>query len=143
MADKSDRSKQEKNKERLTNRQGHPVTQNQNIRTVGNRGPGTLENYDYIEKISHFDRERVPERVVHGRGAGAHGYFEAYGKIGDEPASKYTRAKLFQEKGKRTPVFVRFFNRHPWYTFTGNITGPTRLCSEILHRRRKLGLSWK
>lgn len=102
MADKSDRSKQEKNKERLTNRQGHPVTQNQNIRTVGNRGPGTLENYDYIEKISHFDRERVPERVVHGRGAGAHGYFEAYGKIGDEPASKYTRAKLFQEKGKRT-----------------------------------------
>lgn len=108
MADKSDRSKQEKNKERLTNRQGHPVTQNQNIRTVGNRGPGTLENYDYIEKISHFDRERVPERVVHGRGAGAHGYFEAYGKIGDEPASKYTRAKLFQEKGKRTPVFVRF-----------------------------------
>ncbi|MFC0015149.1 MULTISPECIES: catalase [Allobacillus] len=108
MSDQSSRKKHEMNKERLTNRQGHPVTQNQNIRTVGNRGPGTLENYDYIEKISHFDRERVPERVVHGRGAGAHGYFETYGKIGDEPSSKYTRAKLFQEKGKRTPVFVRF-----------------------------------
>ncbi len=107
MADDQSK-KQETNEERLTNRQGHPVTQNQNIRTVGNRGPGTLENYDYIEKISHFDRERVPERVVHGRGAGAHGYFEAYGKIGDEPSSKYTRAKLFQEEGKRTPVFVRF-----------------------------------
>ncbi|MGE8080577.1 catalase [Peribacillus loiseleuriae] len=92
----------------LTNRQGHPVTNNQNMRTVGNRGPATLENYDFIEKISHFDRERIPERVVHGRGAGAHGYFEAYGKAGDEPVSKYTRAKLFQEAGKQTPVFVRF-----------------------------------
>lgn len=92
----------------LTNRQGHPITNNQNIRTVGNRGPATLENYDFIEKISHFDRERIPERVVHARGAGAHGYFEAYGTVGDEPISKYTRAKLFQEKGKRTPVFVRF-----------------------------------
>ncbi|WP_282242241.1 catalase [Psychrobacillus sp. NEAU-3TGS] len=92
----------------LTNRQGHPITNNQNMRTVGNRGPATLENYDFIEKISHFDRERVPERVVHARGAGAHGYFEAYGAAGDEEISKYTRAKLFQEKGKRTPVFVRF-----------------------------------
>jgi catalase len=92
----------------LTNRQGHPVTDNQNIRTVGNRGPSTLENYDFIEKISHFDRERIPERVVHARGAGAHGYFEAYGKVGDEPVAKYTRAKLFQEEGKRTPLFVRF-----------------------------------
>ena len=104
-------SKHEKNHEKdntLTNRQGHPVTNNQNIRTVGNRGPATLENYDFIEKISHFDRERVPERVVHARGAGAHGYFEAYGTAGDEHISKYTRAKLFQEKGKRTPVFVRF-----------------------------------
>ncbi|MCI3920383.1 catalase [Paenibacillus sp. TRM 82003] len=92
----------------LTNRQGHPITDNQNVRTVGNRGPTTLENYDFLEKISHFDRERIPERVVHARGAGAHGYFEAYGTAGSEPVSKYTRAKLFQEKGKRTPVFVRF-----------------------------------
>ncbi|WP_235824825.1 catalase [Bacillus salipaludis] len=92
----------------LTNRQGHPITDNQNIRTVGNRGPSTLENYHFIEKISHFDRERIPERVVHARGAGAHGYFEAYGKAGDEPISKYTRAKLLQEAGKQTPVFVRF-----------------------------------
>jgi catalase len=92
----------------LTTRQGHPVSNNQSMRTVGNRGPATLENYQFIEKITHFDRERVPERVVHARGAGAHGYFEAYGKVGDEPVSKYTRAKLFQEKGKRTPLFVRF-----------------------------------
>ena len=92
----------------LTNRQGHPVTNNQQIRTVGERGPATLENYDFIEKISHFDRERTPERVVHARGAGAHGYFEAYGNVGDEPIANYTRAKLFQKKGKQTPVFVRF-----------------------------------
>ncbi|WP_445669218.1 catalase [Margalitia sp. FSL K6-0131] len=92
----------------LTNRQGHPITNNQNIRTVSNRGPATLENYDFIEKISHFDREKVPERIVHARGAGAHGYFETYGSVGDEPVSKYTRAKVFQEKGKQTPVFVRF-----------------------------------
>ncbi len=92
----------------LTNRQGHPIYDNQNNRTVGDRGPTVLENYNFLEKISHFDRERIPERVVHARGAGAHGFFEAYGTIGSEPASKYTRAKLFQEKGKRTPVLVRF-----------------------------------
>jgi catalase len=96
------------NEDTLTTRQGHPVTNNQNIRTVGNRGPATLENYDFIEKISHFDREKVPERIVHARGAGAHGYFETYGTVGDEPASKYTRAKVFNGKGKQTPVFVRF-----------------------------------
>lgn len=94
--------------ETLTNRQGHPVTDNQNVRTVGNRGPTTLENYDFLEKISHFDRERTPERVVHARGAGAHGYFESYGKVGDQPISNYTRAKVFTEVGKQTPVFVRF-----------------------------------
>ena len=75
---------------------------------MGDRGPTVLENYNLLEKITHFDRERIPERVVHARGAGAHGYFEAYGTIGSEPASKYTRAKLFQQKGKTTPTFVRF-----------------------------------
>ena len=92
----------------LTTRQGHPVRDNQNTRTVGERGPATLENYQFIEKITHFDRERIPERVVHARGAGAHGYFEAYGTIGDEPASTYTRARVLNETGVKTPVFVRF-----------------------------------
>lgn len=92
----------------LTTRQGHPVHDNQNQRTIGSRGPATLENYQFLEKISHFDRERVPERVVHARGATAFGYFEAYGKVGDEPIARYTRAKLFQEAGKRTDVAVRF-----------------------------------
>ncbi len=75
----------------LTTWQGHPVTDNQNVRTVGNRGPTTLENYQFIEKVTHFDRERIPERVVHARGPGAHGYFEAYGTIGDQPASTLGR----------------------------------------------------
>ncbi|TDE25335.1 catalase [Actinomadura sp. 6K520] len=92
----------------LTNRQGHPVYDNQNQRTVGSRGPATLENYQFLEKISHFDRERIPERVVHARGKTSYGFFEAYGKWGDEPIANYTRAKLFQEQGKRTPIALRF-----------------------------------
>ncbi|MEV0590121.1 catalase [Nonomuraea cavernae] len=95
-------------REVLTNRQGHPVYDNQNQRTVGARGPATLENYQFLEKISHFDRERIPERVVHARGVTSHGFFEAYGRLGDEPISRYTRAKIFQEEGKRTDVAVRF-----------------------------------
>ncbi|MFF9689983.1 catalase [Streptomyces sp. NPDC014623] len=92
----------------LTNRQGHQVYDNQNQRTVGARGPATLENYQFLEKISHFDRERIPERVVHARGVTTYGFFEAYGKWGDEPIGRYTRAKLFQEAGRRTDVAVRF-----------------------------------
>jgi catalase len=92
----------------LTTRQGHPVADNQNQRTIGARGPATLENYHFIEKLSHFDRERIPERVVHARGTTAHGVFEATGKCGDEPISKFTRAKLFQEAGTQTEVAVRF-----------------------------------
>jgi catalase len=92
----------------LTTRQGHPVSDNQSLRSVGERGPATLENYQFIEKITHFDRERIPERVVHARGTGAHGFFEAYGTIGGEPASKYTRARVLTEVNVQTPVFVRF-----------------------------------
>ncbi|MEV0615463.1 catalase [Nonomuraea sp. NPDC050404] len=101
-------SQSDDQREVLTNRQGHPVYDNQNQRTIGPRGPATLENYQFLEKISHFDRERIPERVVHARGTLSYGYFEAYGKFGDEPISRYTRAKLFQEAGKRTDIALRF-----------------------------------
>nr|WP_315898160.1 catalase [Chitinophaga pinensis] len=103
----------------LTTRQGQPVHNNQSMRTLGNRGPAVMENYQFLEKIAHFDRERVPERVVHARGAGAHGVFEAYGTVGNDPASKYTRAKLFQEKGKQTPV-CKILYRDSRRTFTRN-----------------------
>jgi catalase len=94
-------------REILTNRQGHPIYDNQNQRTIGERGPATLENYHFLEKISHFDRERIPERVVHARGATAFGEFEAYGTVGDEPIAKYTRAKVLQPGG-RCEVAARF-----------------------------------
>lgn len=108
MNDQKDKNRADEHKETLTTRQGRPVIDNQNIKTIGNRGPATLENYHFIEKISHFDREEIPERVVHARGTGAFGYFETYGKVGNEPVEKYTRAKVFSGAGKRTPVLVRF-----------------------------------
>ncbi|MGY1715540.1 catalase [Geodermatophilus sp. SYSU D01106] len=92
----------------LTNRQGHPVYDNQNQRTVGARGPATLENYQFLEKISHFDRERIPERVVHARGFVAYGEFEATGTWGDEPIERYTRAKFLNAPGKKTELAIRF-----------------------------------
>ncbi|WP_028402967.1 catalase [Ectobacillus panaciterrae] len=88
---------------RLTTNQGAPVGDNQNSRTAGRRGPILLEDYHLIEKIAHFDRERIPERVVHARGAGAHGVF-----VTTSSMKEYTRAAFLQEKGTETPVFVRF-----------------------------------
>jgi catalase len=108
MAHTPDEKDQDHHHKTLTTRQGHPVANNQSQRTVGSRGPATLENYHFLEKISHFDRERIPERVVHARGFVCYGEFEATGKIGEEPASKYTRAKLFQEPARKTPLAIRF-----------------------------------
>ena len=87
----------------LTTNQGVPVADNQNSLKAGLRGPALLEDFILREKITHFDHERIPERIVHARGSGAHGYFECY-----EPLSKFTRASIFAAAGKRTPVFVRF-----------------------------------
>jgi catalase len=87
----------------LTTRQGLPVADDQNTLRQGERGPALLEDMHFREKIFHFDHERIPERVVHARGYGAHGYFENY-----ESLSELTRADLFQRAGEQTPVFVRF-----------------------------------
>jgi len=87
----------------LTTNQGIPVADNQNSLKAGLRGPTLLEDFILREKITHFDHERIPERIVHARGSGAHGVFECY-----ESLAKVTRASLFAEAGKRTPVFVRF-----------------------------------
>ena len=91
----------------LTNRQDHPVYDNQNQRTVGARS-GDARELPVSREDQPLRPRAHPERVVHARGAVAHGFFEAYGKIGDEPASKYTRAKLFQNEGEKTPVTIRF-----------------------------------
>ncbi|HEX7108582.1 MAG TPA: catalase [Aestuariivirga sp.] len=87
----------------LTTAQGGPVADDLNTLKIGTRGPTVLEDSHFREKIFHFDHERIPERVVHARGYGAHGYFENYKSL-----SKYTRADLFQHPGEKTPVFVRF-----------------------------------
>ncbi|WP_112610496.1 catalase (plasmid) [Rhizobium sp. WW22] len=87
----------------LTTNQGIRVSDNQNSLKSGVRGPTLLEDFVLREKIFHFDHERIPERIVHARGSAAHGFFELY-----EPLSDITSADLFQRKGEKTPVFVRF-----------------------------------
>ena len=87
----------------LTTAQGGPVADDQNTLKIGERGPALIEDFHFREKIFHFDHERIPERVVHARGYGAHGYFETY-----ESLAKYTRADIFQRAGEKTPAFVRF-----------------------------------
>ncbi|MEP6943271.1 MAG: catalase, partial [Betaproteobacteria bacterium] len=98
-----DRVRVDSGGQRLTTNQGVPIADNQNSLKGGLRGPTLLEDFILREKITHFDHERIPERIVHARGSGAHGYFECYKPLGD-----LTRASLFAEAGKKTPVFVRF-----------------------------------
>ena len=87
----------------LTTQQGGPVADDQNSLKIGSRGPTLLEDFHFREKIFHFDHERIPERVVHARGFGVHGYFENY-----ESLATITKAALFQRAGDKTPAFVRF-----------------------------------
>ena len=98
-----DRVRVDSSGQALTTNQGVRVADNQNSLKAGLRGPALLEDFILREKITHFDHERIPERIVHARGSAAHGYFECY-----EPLGKYTRASVFAAAGKRTPVFVRF-----------------------------------
>src|SRR6478752_9990833 len=88
---------------RMTTNQGVPVSDNQHSLKAGLRGPALLKDFVLREKITHFDHERIPERIVHARGSGAHGFFECYDALTD-----LTAASIFAAAGKRTPVFVRF-----------------------------------
>ncbi|HIV82562.1 MAG TPA: catalase [Candidatus Salinicoccus merdavium] len=87
----------------LTTNQGLPVSEDEFSLKAGERGPTLMEDFHLREKITHFDHERIPERVVHARGFGVHGEFEVY-----ESLEKYTKAKFLTEPGKKTPVFTRF-----------------------------------
>jgi catalase len=98
-----DRVRVDSSAQPLTTNQGVQVSDNQNSLKAGLRGPALLEDFILREKITHFDHERIPERIVHARGSAAHGYFECY-----KPLTSLTRASIFAEAGKRTPVFVRF-----------------------------------
>ena len=90
-------------KDRLTNNFGMPIPDNQNSRTAGPRGPMLMEDVWFQEKMANFNREVIPERRMHAKGSGAFGTFTVTRDI-----TKYTRAKLFSEIGKKTDVFVRF-----------------------------------
>jgi len=94
---------QQRGGEPLTTNHGVPISDNQNSLKVGQRGPTLLEDFVLREKIFHFDHERIPERIVHARGTGAHGYFEC-----THPIPELSKASLFQKKGARIPVFCRF-----------------------------------
>ena len=87
----------------LTTNFGQPIADNQNTLKAGLRGPAILADFILREKLTHFDHERIPERIVHARGSGAHGFFEC-----DASLAHYTRAAFLSAPGKRTPVFVRF-----------------------------------
>ena len=93
----------EKEKIQLTTQAGVPVADNQNILTAGERGPALLQNDLYMEKFGHFNRERIPERVVHAKGSGAYGNLTV-----TEDITRYTKASLFSELGKNTDLFLRF-----------------------------------
>jgi catalase len=90
-------------KKKLTTAAGIPVADNQNSLTAGPRGPVLMQDFHLIEKMAHFNRERIPERVVHAKGAGAYGVFTVTGDI-----TKFTKAKVFSEVGKKTNLFIRF-----------------------------------
>ncbi len=89
--------------EEITTNQGVPVSHTDDSLKAGERGPTLMEDFHFREKLTHFDHERIPERAVHARGFGAHGYFEVYG-----PMTEYTMAKFLQDPSVKTPVFVRF-----------------------------------
>jgi len=87
----------------ITTDHGVKINNDHNSLKAGERGPSLLEDFIMREKITHFDHERIPERIVHARGSGAHGYFEAYGNV-----SEYTKAAFLNDTSVKTPVFVRF-----------------------------------
>ncbi|MBZ5875492.1 catalase HPII [Chromohalobacter salexigens] len=87
----------------LRTNQGTRIADNHNSLKAGERGPTLMEDFIFREKLNHFDNERIPERIVHARGAAAHGYFQPYAA-----AAQYSKAGLFQDPDKKTPVFVRF-----------------------------------
>lgn len=89
--------------EKLTTNQGVRVSSTDDSLKAGGRGPTLMEDFHFREKLTHFDHERIPERVVHARGFGAHGYFQVY-----EPMIEFTKAKFLQDPSKKIPVFVRF-----------------------------------
>jgi len=121
----------------LTTNLGSPVSDDQNSLKIGTRGPTALEDFHFREKIFHFDHERIPERVVHARGFGAHGFFEPYESLAD-----VTRADLLQRPGERTPLFIRF-STVAGSKGSADLARDVRLRRQILYKGGKLGSRWQ
>ena len=118
----------------MTHATGAPVVDNTNIMTAGPRGPALLQDIWLIEKLAHFDREVIPERRMHAKGWGAHGVFTVTHDI-----TRYTKAKIFSEIGKKTPMFARILDRGRGARRRRRRARHTRHCFEVLHRRGQLG----
>ncbi|WP_144527245.1 catalase [Peribacillus simplex] len=91
------------NGKKMTTNQGLRISEDEHSLKAGTRGPTLMEDFHFREKMTHFDHERIPERIVHARGSGAHGYFQVY-----EPMAEFTKAKFLQDPSVKTPVFVRY-----------------------------------
>jgi catalase len=112
----------------LTTDQGAPVSDNQNSLTAGERGPVLLQDVHLIEKLAHFDRERIPERVVHAKGAGAHGYFQVYKSM-----AAYTSAKIPSRPEEEDACVCPILHCCRCKRLCRYGSRPPRLCSEVLH----------
>ena len=119
---------------RLTTQQGVPVADDQNTLRVGERGPSLLEDFHFREKIFHFDHERIPERVVHARGFGAHGFFEPY-----ESLSELTRADLFQRPGEHSAGVRPLLDGRRQQGLVRPRSRRPRLRRQVLHAGGELG----
>ncbi len=113
----------------LRTNQGVKIADNQNTLKAGARGPSLLEDFIMREKITHFDHERIPERIVHARGTGAHGYFQAY-----KSHSDLSKAGFLQDPGKKNPGFCAFLDRPGPAWLRGYRARCPRLCREVFYR---------
>lgn len=116
----------------LTSNLGVKISDDQNTLKAGSRGPSLLEDFHFLEKMAHFDQERIPERVVHARGSGAHGYFQVYKSL-----SKYTKAAFLQDPGEK-PRSLCVFHRAGLQRISGYSKGYPRLGYQILYQGRQL-----
>ncbi|MFJ7752658.1 catalase [Peribacillus muralis] len=98
-----DQYRADDNGKKMTTNQGLRISEDEHSLKAGTRGPTLMEDFHFREKMTHFDHERIPERIVHARGSGAHGYFQVY-----EPMTEFTKAKFLQDPSVKTPVFVRY-----------------------------------
>ncbi len=119
----------------MTTDVGRPVGDNQNSLTMGPRGPIVFDDYLLFEKMAHFNRERIPERVVHAKGSGAYGTFTST----KPDMEKYTTAKVFETAGKKTPMLLRFSTVGGEKGSADYGARSARVCAEVLHGRRELG----